>query len=436
MQEEKFSNIFDLAHARIRVEWNIYSRQLELYIISCNNAFTNLTNLRAGHSQDVADLAFGARKVEYLKKLLLNEVHSTSDDHIYYFKSCDRYVMLKIRVMGDGYQEILCIDNSLFQERMKYYELNERGSRFYLENFNGLAVQWIKKDKYRDSFTAGNFKKITGYQAHIATSMKTWFEIIHPDDREMVNGEYLNLFFNSGYNSDFEYRIEKKSGALIWLSCSVSNIESVDEKLNLIQILMIDITQRKHQEIRLEKVCKKVLEQNKILEEQAYTDPLTGLSNRRYAYEEMLRLEERFKRSGEIFSVLLIDLDYFKNINDTYGHQTGDRILCEVADIFKLKLRAMDIKARWGGEEILIVFPDTALSDALFTAKKILDFFRNWTFDAQENSINVTFSGGVGEFREGESVNLLLNSVDQALYLAKERGRNQIIGSSMTACKC
>jgi diguanylate cyclase (GGDEF)-like protein len=163
------------------------------------------------------------------------------------------------------------------------------------------------------------------------------------------------------------------------------------------------------------------------LEVVARTDLLTGLANR---WEIMARLEaeqSRINRYGTTFSLLICDLDFFKEINDTFGHCAGDKVLKAVADSLRLSLRNEDFCGRWGGEEFLIMLPETGLAQAGVVAEKLLAAVREARIAWEEQTISVTMSAGVGEFKAGMNIDQCIKQVDDALYSAKNSGRNRFL---------
>lgn len=163
------------------------------------------------------------------------------------------------------------------------------------------------------------------------------------------------------------------------------------------------------------------------LKEMATTDPLTGLFNRRHM--QFLAESElaRFERSGHPVSFLLLDADYFKAINDKYGHETGDQVLVTLSRLIRDELRTQDLVARWGGEEFLVLLPDTRADSARGIAERIrasLESFP-WKQVADQNLV-VTLSAGISELREGDDLNSVINRADHALYRGKGAGRNRV----------
>jgi diguanylate cyclase (GGDEF)-like protein len=161
----------------------------------------------------------------------------------------------------------------------------------------------------------------------------------------------------------------------------------------------------------------------------ALTDGLTGLFNRRYMD---IRLEEEISRSQRHhrrFSLILADVDHFKQINDTWGHATGDLVLQEVSRLLVENLRETELVFRYGGEEFLVVLPEAALAQATSAAQRLREAIERHPFQTVDGSttLHVTFSAGVAEYPiHGADKSTLLAAADQALYLAKQRGRNRV----------
>lgn len=154
------------------------------------------------------------------------------------------------------------------------------------------------------------------------------------------------------------------------------------------------------------------------------TDKLTGLYNRVKTDEVLVEEKAEVDRYGTELSVILLDIDFFKGINDNYGHLSGDRVLVEFTEILKRNIRNTDYAGRWGGEEFLIICPNIGLKEAIVLANKLLDKIRSHTFSEIKN---ITASAGVNSFTKNESVDTTIYNADQALYQAKENGRDNVI---------
>ena len=163
--------------------------------------------------------------------------------------------------------------------------------------------------------------------------------------------------------------------------------------------------------------------------QQAVYDGLTGLYVRRYFDLRLAEEENRIKRYGGRLTILIMDIDHFKKINDSYGHQEGDSVLCQVADIIRSSIRRdLDMPCRYGGEEFVVIMTDTDLAGALIVAERIRHSIQNHAFEMTGGPIKVTLSGGVAFMdQQGFVTGIeLLKRADDALYRAKENGRNQI----------
>ncbi len=171
-------------------------------------------------------------------------------------------------------------------------------------------------------------------------------------------------------------------------------------------------------ELYLDKYVTQLVHDLKVMAE---TDSLTGVFSRR-KLEEFLRSEvERCKRYHRPLSVLFIDVDNFKQINDTYGHNKGDEVLKSIAHVIRKETRKTDFVGRFGGEEFLIVLPETELDHAYAVAERIRKSIERLDFGVGRVSVSV----GVTDLREDDDLESLFNRVDRAMYLAKEKGKNR-----------
>jgi len=157
------------------------------------------------------------------------------------------------------------------------------------------------------------------------------------------------------------------------------------------------------------------------------TDSLTGLFNIGY-FKMLLETEILMARNdpSKKFSLLMLDIDHFKHFNDTYGHQIGDLVLKEVANILKSQVRSSDIVARYGGEEMIILLRGTSLKDATFVAEKIRKAVENHLIKEENQVYKVTISLGVSSFKPTDNTELIIKRADEALYQAKNNGRNRV----------
>jgi len=216
--------------------------------------------------------------------------------------------------------------------------------------------------------------------------------------------------------------------------------KTIRERLNTIAEHMD--TFRIHEEARDDRAQEKIRELNekiKIMEEdsdelrkkimhereRALLDPLTGIKNR-MAYNERIEQDyARWKRYHAPLSMMVIDIDHFKKINDSFGHIAGDKVLRTVAQLLLKQIREADFLARYGGEEFVILMPDTPTKEAFAVADKLRDAVEHCGFHYQGEAVRVTISAGVAEFTDNDDPARVFEKADEAMYRAKENGRNQ-----------
>jgi len=164
-------------------------------------------------------------------------------------------------------------------------------------------------------------------------------------------------------------------------------------------------------------------------EQQAHIDPLTQIANRRAMMKQLEGEYSRAVRHQESLCLLLLDVDHFKRINDIYGHHMGDEVLKSISQLFVNRLRKQDVISRWGGEEFLILLPQTTQQDAIDVAEMIRRQIEEFTLEQAGKKIAITVSIGVWAVDLEESVDEAIQQADKLLYLAKHQGRNRVIAA-------
>lgn len=162
---------------------------------------------------------------------------------------------------------------------------------------------------------------------------------------------------------------------------------------------------------------------NEKLKEISDKDRLTGIYNRRKLEEILKEIYNKAQRYNQAFSLTLLDLDHFKKVNDNYGHQVGDEVLKEVSSLLLDRIRTVDHCGRWGGEEFLIILPETDLESAVELAKRLRGEIENHEFTKVES---ITSSFGVSAYSDNKDIEAIIKEADDALYKAKEEGRNRV----------
>lgn len=183
---------------------------------------------------------------------------------------------------------------------------------------------------------------------------------------------------------------------------------------------MRDVSMR----VEAEKELKKTYEK---LETLSRIDPLTNLLNRRAMVEAIENEIIRFERSKEPFVLIICDIDDYKKINDTYGHDAGDFILVSIADLMRSSIRKQDVISRWGGDEFLLLLPQTDANGGKHLAENLREKIASTTFKFSGNDILLTMTFGISEFREELGFGKCMKQADNALYKGKKDGKNKVI---------
>lgn len=208
----------------------------------------------------------------------------------------------------------------------------------------------------------------------------------------------------SSFDANFQYMQQ---------SCTMGPLRSEKGEIDYLFIAVHDVTETVNFE-------QKLMALNMI-------DALTGVNNRRSLEAHLKEELERHKRYGHPLSLIMFDIDHFKQVNDTYGHQCGDYVLQMIAELIGRSIRSEDILARYGGEEFCCVLPETPLAAAMLLAERFREKIADHVFDYQKDCIRVTISLGVSAMSPKTTTSdMLLKNADDGLYTAKNRGRNQI----------
>lgn len=240
---------------------------------------------------------------------------------------------------------------------------------------------------------------------------------LHPEDYRRTMDAMMSHLNGEAKVYETEYRIRTKSGSYKWYydrGC-ITQYDEVGKPLFLAGIVF-DITEKKELQLKLE-------QKNKILAEQSSIDGLTKINNHRTLIEFLRSsiAESNFNKSP--LSIALFDIDDFKNVNDTKGHIFGDRVLTDVAAIIQRNIRDHDLAGRYGGEEFMIILPNTKLDEAAVVSERIRTAIERNKFT---EDLSITISGGVKEY-SGQELSDLIHLADINLYEAKKSGKNRIV---------
>ncbi len=258
-------------------------------------------------------------------------------------------------------------------------------------------------------------------------------EILPPEAAHTIRGA-LERAAQEGYASGAVYALPIQNQNL-WFELSIAPKKTPPGESERFILLARNVTDRKRYQDALKQVNKNLIAHVREIEalqeqlrEQAIRDPLTGLFNRRYLQETLEREVARARRARQPIGVIIMDVDFFKRVNDTYGHKAGDLVLEKMGALLKSNLRAGDIPCRYGGEEFTIIMPGASLEAAVQKAEKLLKKIAALRVIYEKNEIRVTVSVGVAAFpQHGKTGEQTLICADKALYRAKESGRNRLV---------
>ena len=179
-------------------------------------------------------------------------------------------------------------------------------------------------------------------------------------------------------------------------------------------------------EVAASDVEQALIQTNRKLAHLATTDPVTNLVNRRIILSRIEQEKSRVERGNKAFSLIMVDVDNFKQVNDRFGHGGGDYVLVTLAELISMSLRKQDEVARWGGDEFLIMLPETDMEGGIFVAEKIRNKIESTGFVYRELTIPVTITLGVGPCEANMGIGSCIRKADQALYIGKQAGKNRV----------
>jgi diguanylate cyclase (GGDEF)-like protein/PAS domain S-box-containing protein len=294
--------------------------------------------------------------------------------------------------------------NALIESELKYRTLVEQSLEGILIVQNGLIKfanpTLLKNLNYVESELIG----------------KDILRFLYPDDRDILAKNLRKLSEHQFMDSSLELRMAHKNEEGIYMEVLLTHIQYEDNPAILVTLR--NITERKKAEAELKRLV--------------ITDDLTGLFNQRYFYTQITKEIERSKRHNRHLSMILIDIDLFKDFNDTYGHWEGDFVLKKIGEILLKHVRDIDMPFRYGGEEFTVILPETNHEDAIIVAERIRkavaqNVFYPFTLDGQPDVVSKTVSIGITEFREQDDMKSFIKRADNALYQAKKQGRNMLV---------
>ena len=283
---------------------------------------------------------------------------------------------------------------------------------------------FIKDDNVRFVFinkAYENFFGVTNNEILGKTVLE--LEYLIAKDRMEYHAEDLEVVANVvSRHHEFDYTaFDKKVHHCLYWSCGFYN---EDQNMRGLIGFIIDISRREKAEKDLFKKVQELSDAYFKLEDMSVTDHLTGLKNRRGFTERIMGLITNKKKNSP-FCLVMFDIDFFKKVNDNFGHDSGDKVLKEFASLLNKVFRQKDYIFRWGGEEFIVLLGEVELSNAFNVAERLRVQMKG--LDILNNGHQITVSGGLAQYIDGEAVEVLLKRLDEALYAAKATGRDRIV---------
>ncbi len=298
---------------------------------------------------------------------------------------------------------------------------NSRGSLVVLED-STIIASIITKIASEVGLSTISYSTIKEFKAHLTVSKPDIISV----DLSLPDGSGLDLIREIRSDSRFDsvsiLMLTGQDDSATMLNCLQSGANDFITKPFTKQELLA----RLGSQLRVKELFNEIMRKNRILEELAFLDALTGLMNRRFFDKKIKQLIDEAKETEQPFSLLMIDLDLFKKVNDTHGHEAGDLVLARIADLVKQNVRREDVACRYGGEEMVVLLPDCKANRAYDIAQRVRRACES-TKLCQFGMIQ-TVSIGVATYSPDDGhEELIIAAADDALYQAKKAGRNQVV---------
>jgi len=313
----------------------------------------------------------------------------------------------------DGKEYFLSVSRDITKRRLHDEALDDHEKKlwFVLNETNDGLWEWsLLTDEV---YFSPQLKRMLGYGPdEMNPDVSTWSSNIHPDDSQRVMRAITDHIEGKRERYDAEYRLKNRNGHYLWVHDrgKISERNPQGEPLRMVGMVQ-NITERKNLELRLQ--------------EMASHDDLTGIMNRREGDFILEKQIDFSKRLGLELGICLFDLDHFKKINDKHGHLTGDQVLKKVAEIVTENIRKLDYFYRWGGEEFILILPDTSMENLKIISEKIRLAIESFPWKEKLGVKKVTASFGLSVYpHHGKNHQSLILNADAAMFQAKSSGRN------------
>ena len=295
--------------------------------------------------------------------------------------------------------------------------MNDNFYKKLIDNiFDG--VYYVDRESHITFWNKGA-ERITGYDASEVVGKRCSDNILrHVDDSGTelcIHGCPLRDSINDGLSREVDVYLHHREGHRVPVTVRVSPIHDAEGAVVGAVEVFSDNSRRSH-----------IMKEMEKLREEIFIDPLTEVGNRKFADVSLSGKMEEFRSHKVPLGLLFLDIDHFKQCNDTYGHAAGDSVLIAVGKTIANVLRKLDVVCRWGGEEFIVIIPNTDNTTLAMIAERIRDFIEKSWIDHKGTAIRVTVSIGGTLARDGDSIEEFVERADHLMYESKDAGRNRV----------
>jgi len=324
------------------------------------------------------------------------------------------------------------LNKTLSMRQKEFIHLNDKvidREKLYKSIFDASPDAIVMFDiNYRILIASKSANEVLGFEGDCLVGENILQFFVDKESKRIEKN--IRRVFNENNIGTTNYRGKKNNNSTIYEVNSRAIKDENGNSINLVSIIR-DVTQKvileellEAREKQYKELAKELERKNISLSERVSIDNLTGIKNRYYFDERIKEEVDLAKRQKVSFSLLLFDLDHFKHVNDNFGHDIGDKVLKRVTDAVSKIIRSYDIFARWGGEEFVVLMPNTTEAEAVLAAEKI----RKAVEDISHPDIEkITISIGIAIWEADDDVDQIFVKADKALYTAKNQGRNRVI---------
>ncbi len=338
-------------------------------------------------------------------------IHTKSGEEKIISWNSRRFLNDRDEVMGS-----IAIGRDITEHKRAQQALQEREHQLVnlMDSLPGMAYRRLNDEDWTMKFASSGCRKLTGFESGTLMDNRelSFASILHEDDRSSAR-RTISRAMALKRPFEMEYRIQRRDGNVIWVWEQGRAVTVGRERF--LEGIILDINRRKIMEQELERL--------------ATHDPLTGLYNRREMEQQLIDELGRAERYHHPLSLLLLDVDHFKVINDRHGHLAGDQVLRQLSQLLQSSVRSVDYVARYGGEELVIVMPEVDEQEALVMAERLRRLVEAKQMPiAADMQARITASLGVATYPvHGRETAHLFKKADEAMYRAKRQGRNRVV---------